>query len=101
MVVSNSLDINHEIVKRSVRSVVCRQLTACVQVSYAVADAPLNFIRRHIIQRLPNGLVEAQVRCLEHSLELDFLEKLLGDVPHVLDAVELGVVRDVSYDVES
>ena len=79
----------------------CRQLTAGVQVSYAVADAPLNFVGGHIIQRLPNGLVEAQFRCLEHSLELDFSEKLLGDVPHVLDAVELGVVRDVPYDVES
>ena len=101
MVVSNSPDNSHVLVKRSVRSVVCRQLTAGVQVSYAVADAPLNFIRGHIIQRLPNGLVEAQVRCLEHSLELDFSEKVLGAVPLVFDAVELGVVRDVPYDVES
>ena len=100
MVVSNSPDNSHVLVKRSVRSVVCRQLTAGVQVSYAVADAPLNFIRGHIIQRLPNGLVEAQVRCLEHSLELDFSEKFLGDVPHVFDTVELGVVKDVPYDVE-
>ena len=68
-----------------------------IQVVCAVANAVLDLFEAHCGERLPNSFFESACSCGQHPLQLDLLEVALGDAPHVLDAVELGVVWHVPH----
>ena len=63
-----------------------------------MADAALRLFQAHLGQGLPHSLSERRTRCIKHAPELQPTKLLLHDAPDELDAVELGVVRDVPDD---
>ena len=63
-----------------------------------MADAALRLFQAHLGQGLPYSLNERLTGGAEHAPELQPTKLMLDNAPDELDAVELGVVRDVPYD---
>ena len=63
-----------------------------------MANAALRLFQAHFRQGLPNSLIERTADCVKHAPELQLSKLILDNAPDELDAVELGVVRDVPYD---
>ena len=63
-----------------------------------MANAALRLFQAHLRQGLPNSLSERTADSVKHAPELQPTKLLLDNAPDELDAVELGVVRDVPYD---
>ena len=67
----------------------------------SMANAVLDLCARHCRERPPDSLSEAACGGAEHPSQLDLPEVALRDAPHVLDAVELGVVWHVPHDLKA
>ena len=67
----------------------------------SMANAVLDLCARHCGERLPDSLSEAACGGAQHPSQLNFPKITLRNAPHVLDAVELGVVWHVPHDVKA